>query len=207
MSGFEISYAILCTLLVCESLSIHRIFRGTVRAQREYSRRRHEAAEMRIQQIRGNGPRIGSKIPGFSALILGSRERATDADLLGQSTAFLFFNELPEKLIPLLRSWLDSSVPKMRETVDGAVFVVFCGRCGAGMKDVIHDAEGEWCTDRVKRIIDEDYRFADAFDVRVFPAIVLANAQGEIVESGTAVGGVLENRWAQALPTTLSSLR
>lgn len=81
---FEMSYVLLCGIILLESLVLREALRETVRFKRVYARS--------IQLAGWHGLAAGTRSPRFSAVALGCDKKLRSSDLKGHSTVLFFIS-------------------------------------------------------------------------------------------------------------------
>jgi hypothetical protein len=168
---FSLSYCALCGLIFAVSATIARACKRTSRAS---IRMRTFATGVRSRL------RPGTRVPHFSAAVLGTTEKVTDACISrGRTVALLFVKPLPGFRL----EFLIRTAHFVSSKVEGEVFVV-CRSDEATCRAIAAKIPSTPEFDRVELLIDEHDGAAKAFLIDDRTTVVMITARRRIEKYG-----------------------
>lgn len=174
MSFLDISYLLLCGLIIAEWALLRELV--------------HEVAEIRRRLPRPEdedplSQKLGERIPRFSAELFGTRTKLTDADLLGKTTVLLFVE--PEHAVSSAgASRLTGILHLLWHQFESSICVVCSGPENACARFAQHfGMEGP--NNSLRVVLDEEQKLARLFSVAEFPAAFVVSEDGSISKHGT----------------------
>lgn len=174
---FAFSYVLLSVLVVLEALALRAVLRRAAGLSRLYSeakarQKREASAES------GWAVRRGTRVPEFSAPLLGTDSFVTRSDLEGRETILLFVSPSDASSSAGHRIYHESThaFRTMWKTVDGEVYLV----CKGNREDCERLTDGT----RARRILDEDGRLFDSFLIDKTPRAVQLDEEARVTRFG-----------------------
>lgn len=160
---FYLSYALLWTLVIFQSLVVLGLVRVVYRAERD---------EPTIGPRPGNGQLIGQQAPGFRAVdVFGAP--IDNSTLAGQTAALLFVSPDCSTCAPTLEE-----LEALKLKANGTVMIF----CRAGRDECRRLVETYGLSTRV--VVDDDLAVSDLFGVNVTPTAVLVTGDGRVQKYG-----------------------
>lgn len=175
---FAFSYVLLCVLVVLQALALRATLRRAARLSKLYSeteaRKKQEEAPAKSTWMVPPGTRV----PEFSAPILGTDGIMTRADLEGRETV-LFFVSPEDAYSPTRHRYyheISNPFQSMWETVEGELYVV----CKGSREECERLIEGN----PARSILDVEGRLFDNFLIDRTPCAVLLDEELRVTRFG-----------------------
>jgi hypothetical protein len=172
-----LSYVLLCVLMVLQALALREALRRAARLSRLHS----ESEDSNKQETSGNSDwhvPSGTRVPEFSAPLLGTDGILTRADLEGRETILLFVS--PTDAFSSARHQiyhqLTHAFHSMWETVEGEVYLV----CKGSREECERLIDGS----PARSILDEDGRLFNSFLIDKTPRAVHLDEEARVTRFG-----------------------
>jgi hypothetical protein len=174
---FTLSYVLLCVLIVLEALVLREALRRAARLSRLHPR--SEASNKKEPSGSSNWHvRSGTRVPEFSAPLLGTDGILTRADLEGRETILLFVS--PTDAFSLARHQIYHQLShvfhSMWQAVEGEVYLV----CKGNRQECERLIDGS----PARSILDEDGRLFNSFLIDKTPRAVHLDEEARVTRFG-----------------------
>jgi len=175
-SMLQVSYFLLCALIVAQWALLHELVREVAEIRRKVGRSGVE--EQALSKT------LGERVPSFSAPVLGSCDTLTDRNLLGKRTSLLFVDPVDAtsdsgsrhltSILHLLWHQFEKSLCVVCRG-PRAVCERFCSYYGMNHED-----------GAVRVLLDEHGTLSQLLHVTSLPAAVVVSEDGSVSKFGTA---------------------
>jgi hypothetical protein len=174
---FGFSYVLLCVLVILQALLLREALRRASKLSRLYSEL--EDRKKREPPVNSDWTvQSGTRVPEFSAPLLGTDGVVTRADLEGRETILLFVS--PEDAFSPTRHRfyheMTHAYSSMWEAVEGEVYLV--------CKGSREECERLTASSHARKILDEDGRLFDSFLIDKTPRAVQLDEEARVTRFG-----------------------
>lgn len=171
--GFALSYGCLAALLIFEAWVLHGALRRAATLSRLYSA--EEERQKQWASLQWHIPR-GTRLPEFTAPLLGTQSIVTQADLEGRETILLFVSPADAASTDHHKHYhhIGPALGSMSKSVEGEVYLVCKGR----QQDCERFVNGQ------KAIWDADGVLSRRFSINLTPRAVHLDEDGKVTRYG-----------------------
>jgi hypothetical protein len=174
---FAFSYVLLCVLVVLQALALREALRRAARLSKLYS----EAEDRQKQEVSAYSEwavPAGTRVPEFSAPLLGTDGIVTRSDLEGRETILLFVSPADAFSSARHRIYHEMTYAfrSMWETVEGEVYLV----CKGSREECERLTAGS----PARSILDEEGRLFDSFLIDRTPRAVQLDEEARVTRFG-----------------------
>ncbi len=171
----EISYFVLCAVIVVEWTVLHDLA--------------HKVADIRRKRAEENpeAEKLGERFPRFTAAVLGSSDTVSDRDLLGRTTCLVFVDPATSVVEPTV-GLVASIIHRLWHQYDRAICIVCngttadCARFGA-----VFGLDRSDVTAKV--LLDQLGTLTRLLAVRSFPSAIVVSEDGHVAKFGSMTLG------------------
>jgi hypothetical protein len=185
---FALSYVLLCVLVVIQALVLREALRRAARLSRLYSKSEDHQKREASADSEWAVP-FGTRLPEFSAPLLGADGLVTRADLEGRETILLFVSPA-DAFFTRHRIYheMTHAFQSMWEAVEGEVYLV----CKGSREECERLTDGS----RARSILDEEGWLFNSFLIDKTPRAVHLDEEARVTRYGEPdeTGGALKAR-------------